>query len=335
MMTPEPHPHLHIMSGGPDKQLSELFEDELASSRLRLFPAGRSAESMGWTVSVGDHAPNQSSAVLVGKIPIFDFDKRAPLWLAQLTDLARRKVRIILDYTDHHLGFDSPIKPFYRRALELADLCTVSHSALAKALYDASDITADAICIVEDAIEYEFVRPGHREKSTQPLAVLWFGHGTNFEFLARLCADWPETAPRDLHIVSSEEVRSFISNGYLEASLPLQIHFRHWSPSALSEAAAAVDVVVIPSSFESRKQFSSSNRLVTSLALGLPVVATALPSYQEFRDYFFELGSEAANNVFANPSLGHEKVAKFQKTFSSRFSIPSVQRSWASVIVQK
>ena len=320
------------MNGGPNKQLNELFEDELASSRLRLLPAGRAAVSMGWTVSVGDHAPNQSSVVLIGKIPIFDYEKRAPHWLSQLKELERRNVRIILDYTDHHLGFDSPIKPFYTNALGMADLCIVSHAALAQALCDAGDFKADTIRVVEDAIEYDVVTPRQRHKSAHASGILWFGHGTNFEFLARLCADWPKTAPRELYIVSSQEVHDFIRNGHLDASVPLQIHFRQWSPSALSEVAAAADIAVIPSSFDSRKQFASSNRLVTGLALGLPVVATPLPSYREFQNYFFELGSEEANAAFVNPWLGHDRVFKFQEKFAARFSLSAIQQNWQAVI---
>jgi hypothetical protein len=320
------------MSGGPNKQLNELFEDELASSRLRLLPAGRAAVSMGWTVSVGDHAPNQSSVILIGKIPIFDYEKRAPHWLGQLKELARRNGRIIVDYTDHHLGFDSPIKSFYTNALGMADLCTVSHEVLARALCDAGGIKADTIRVVEDAIEYDVVTPRQRPKSAHASGVLWFGHGTNFEFLARLCADWPKAAPRDLYIVSSQEVHEFIRNGHLDASVPLQIHFRQWSPPALSEVAAAADIAVIPSSFDSRKQFASSNRLVTGLALGLPVVATPLPSYTEFQNYFFELGSAEANAAFANPRLGHDKVFQFQEKFAARFSLSAIQQNWQAVI---
>ena len=332
MTSLESRPHLHIMNGGPYKQVNELFEDELASSRLRLFPAGRAAVSMGWTVSIGDHAPKQSSVVLIGKIPIFDYEKRAPHWLAQFKDMALRNVQIILDYTDHHLGFDSPIKYFYNSALEMADLCTVSHEALAQALSEAGGVKSDTIRVVEDAIEYDLVTPSQLHEKTDASGIVWFGHGTNFEFLARLCADWPNAAPRDLYIVSSQEVHDFIRDGHLDASVPLQIHFRQWSPSALSEVAAVADIAVIPSSFDSRKQYASSNRLVTGLALGLPVVATPLPSYREFRNYFFELGSEEANAVFANPRLGHHKVFQFQEKFAARFSLSAIQQNWEAVI---
>ena len=326
------NPSCHLLLGGANRRLSDLKLDDLASVRLRSYPAGQALSDAGWIVSTGDHVPKDVNTVIVGKIPIFDLEQRAPHWIRELERVKRRGSKVILDYTDHHLGFDSPIKPFYRKAFEMADRCIVSHAGLSVALRDHDATESFDVKIIEDLIEHQFCEP--REPSDDPTewGVIWFGHGTNFEFLARLCASWPDKAPKNLYIVSSEEVHNFIRSGQLHASVPLQLHFREWSQTALAEVAAVADIAIIPSSFESRKRFASSNRLVTSLALGLPVVATPLPSYQEFEDYFFELGSVSARMVFENPGVGHDQVKRFQSQLGNRFSLASVKDAWLTNI---
>ena len=316
------------MLGGEDKPLRELARDELASVRLRSYPAGQALQEAGWAVSTGDHVPEHANTVVVGKIPIFDFEQRAHHWIRGLEKVKRRGGKVVLDYTDHHLGFDSPLKPFYQKALEIADRCIVSHFTLAKGLKSCGASNSPDIRIVEDLIEHEFRGPRVPSNDPTDWSAIWFGHGTNFEFLAHLCASWPESAPRNLYIVSSQEVHDFIRSDKLYASLPLQIHFCEWSPRALAEVAGLADIAIIPSSFKSRKQFASSNRLATSLTLGLPTVATPLPSYREFDEYFFELGSASATTIFENPKAGHDKVRRFQRDFSTRFSSANLKQAW-------
>ena len=320
------------MCNGVDKTLPELSADDLASTRLRLAVAGHAAVESGSTLSAGDHMPKHADVVLVGKIPIFDYDRRASGWLRQLNECKSNGGRIVIDYTDHHLGFDSPVKPFYLSALPLADSCIVPHHALAEALMTVQPALSSKIRVIEDLIEYPFRDPRQSAQNGSTGGVLWFGHGTNFEFLARLCTMWPEGAPRDLFIVSSEEVHNFIRSGQLTASVELDVHFRLWSQQALQEVAATASLAVIPSSFESRKQFASSNRLVTSLALGLPVVATPLPSYLEFAEHFCELGSDAANEFFTDPQQALPKVLSFQHQYAERFSVEKIANDWCTAI---
>lgn len=327
----------HILLGGTDRPISELRLDELASVRLRSYPAALGLQDAGWEVSTGDHVPKHVSTVIVGKIPIFDLEKRALHWSNELKEVKRRGGKIVLDYTDHHLGTDhlgveSPTKPFYQEVFKIADRCVVSHYELSKALQNCGACHGSKIRIIEDHVEYEICEP--REPSADPAewSAIWFGHGTNFDFLMYLCASWPASAPRNLYIVSSEEVHTFIRSGQLHASSPLQIHFCKWSPRTLAETAPLADIAIIPSSFQSRKQFASSNRLATSLMLGLPTVATPLPSYREFEEYFFELGTHSATSVFENPTVGHDKVRRFQQDFRTRFSLGSLKQAWLNHI---
>ena len=127
-------------------------------------------------------------------------------------------------------------------------------------------------------------------------------------------------------------MHNFIRSGQLTASVELDVHFRLWSQQALQEVAATASLTVIPSSFESRKQFASSNRLVTSLALGLPVVATPLPSYLEFAEHFCELGSDAANEFFTDPQQALPKVLSFQHQYAERFSVEKIANDWCTAI---
>ena len=75
----------------------------------------------------------------------------------------------------------------------------------------------------------------------------------------------------------------------------------------------------------------SSNRLVTALQLGLPVIAAPVPSYQEFSEYFRDLDNFSLGQVIDNPEIEHEKVLNFQDNIGERFSLHHVSNKWAQI----
>ena len=98
------------------------------------------------------------------------------------------------------------------------------------------------------------------------------------------------------------------------------------------EASQVADYCIIPSDTTMAKRFASSNRLVTALALGLPTVATAIPSYIPFRNFFAEEGSEAASKLMADPALFHHMVENFQATQLSEFTLSTLIKKWHKVL---
>ena len=113
--------HIHILIPGIYKTHERLNESNLASIRLRSAIAAKYLSENGSTISVGEFIPKISNIILVGKIGANDIIKRTKLWLDQIQSAKNKSVKIFIDYTDNHLGFESPMRSFYKKALKLAE----------------------------------------------------------------------------------------------------------------------------------------------------------------------------------------------------------------------
>ena len=80
------------------------------------------------------------------------------------------------------------------------------------------------------------------------------------------------------------------------------------------KAAEQSSGIIIPGDInDDRKNGVSHNRLITSFALGLPVVATKYDSYLEFKYQFADIDNKKEfTNFLVNPSLflSHTKMAQ-------------------------
>ena len=89
----------------------------------------------------------------------------------------------------------------------------------------------------------------------------------------------------------------------------LEIKLGQWSKDNMRRAAKASHYALIPSDKnDPRKSGVSPGRLLTSLALGLPVIAEPLHSYLPFEAFIAFTGSEKAEELAKNPSLYHDRV---------------------------
>lgn len=61
----------------------------------------------------------------------------------------------------------------------------------------------------------------------------------------------------------------------------------------MEEVAKVSDRCFVSSNINAQKIATSSNRIITPLAFGLPVVVNHLPGYQEFATYYCYLCSES------------------------------------------
>jgi hypothetical protein len=81
----------------------------------------------GSTISVGEFIPEIANIILVGKIGANDIIRRTKLWLDQIQSSKNKNIKIFVDYTDHHIGFESSMRIFYEAVLKLAD-CIITPS---------------------------------------------------------------------------------------------------------------------------------------------------------------------------------------------------------------
>ena len=92
-------------------------KSNLASIRLRSAVCINAFYSAGLSIGYGESIPSDINKVVIGKIGAHDISIRATAWLRQISKAKGSGARIFLDYTDHHLGFNSSMREFYEQAL--------------------------------------------------------------------------------------------------------------------------------------------------------------------------------------------------------------------------
>ena len=308
--------------------MDELSNSLFASVRVRLAPAAEAATQLNLRLSAGDNIPPHTDIVLVGKLFAHQIDERRPKWTAQLTDFSNAGGSIIVDYTDHHLAIPSPLSPFYSDIMGMTDRLTVASQAMREVLREQFGVPIE---LVEDRLDFEPLPPKLPQHYSN--TALWFGQRTNLKILARLIEAWPDYASSQTLLILGGATDDALLSKYLSGkTVSIDLQFLPWSTDALLLAARRADIAVIPSSLRSHKQFASSNRLVTSLTLGLPTVATPIPSYLEFKDCFAPFGTTHSEAVLKDPSQGVSGVQRFQEKYVRRFSHHAVIEAWKTVL---
>jgi hypothetical protein len=244
-------------------------------------------------------------------------------------DQARaRGARVILDYTDHHLGFPSEMgDSFYRPVLSKVDCCITSSSQLRASL--SKDFSGE-IQVIADPIEVPIVPPKKVEKIR---TVLWFGHPSNVGFLLRWLNSLTDASSFELIALTDAIGYRMLRSQALSTRADISINVREWSVENMVAAAELADFCVIPSDIlDPRKSGASSNRLLTALALGLPTAATMIPSYREFSEYFLDLDLiSPALDYRELVSLMHS-VANAQIELLPNYSMQSIGPRWVDLL---
>jgi hypothetical protein len=321
----------HILIGGPCESPSELQHSTLASARLRLAVAAAAAQELDQKISLGEQCPQQVDRLVVGKIGANDIQNRQRLWLSEIERHKGTGARILLDYTDHHLINNSVMTPFYRTACEMVDVICVPTHSLGAALTEQCGIQCK-IEVIPDLLEYEVVKPKAASIGKNPVGM-WFGHPTNAEFLAKFIdAHHRELSGHKLNIVSTPQTLEVLKRYPFSTPPKISVAAFQWSVQAVARVAEVTDYCIIPSHTDSAKRYASNNRLITALTLGLPTIATALPSYVEFSNYFLQLGSSEGKDFLSKLSRLKHNVESFQKLHVARFQSPELVRQWSLLL---
>lgn len=328
-------PALHLLI--PDEyRKTDLSCSSAASLRLRVALLETELAS-GRTIRVtkGEKPPEHTSILLVCK-PMFGNDpddKRRKLWLSTIIESRNRGIPVIIDYTDHHLAIDTPNKAFYTGALQECNAVVTSSAGLSSAL--KSHLPHANISTIEDSIDVGMIPPKGGMISREP-TYLWFGHGTNVGFLVDyLMPERPDLAGGRLLILTDRLGALNFKNRSAEMRTRVHCELFQWSIENTMAAARLSDWVLIPSNpTHPAKQYVSNNRLLTSLALGLPVAATRLPSYDPYKEFFRDIDGDWSPAEWRDPGSEMEKVLTAQRLVIPRFSPKALARKWELLVSQ-
>ena len=331
-----------LVSNLVSNEIDEVLTTELASSRLRagislsrmkdagveLLPLNlQKAGQVPGVLFVGKYVPDSGANRFYQ-----DGGTRGPAWISDIQRVKAAGARIVVDYTDHHLVSQDARGPFYRTIFPLVDIAVVPSQKMASNL---TQVWPGPSVIIPEPIEVPITTPSAKSVGPSRKAVaLWFGHNSNlpylYEFIARASGKLP---PMDYVILTNgidpADLKRAASAGHPKS----RFHVAKWSVQATIEAARQCDLALIPSdASDPRKNGVSNGRLLTALALGLPVAAEPLESYLPFRDYFVDIRSPALTDLIANPSAFHPQVLKAQAEVLPAYTADAVGKMWLKLL---
>jgi len=282
--------------------------------------------------SAGDHINEQASVIVVGKIGGDCQNGRDNLWTKQLSKSNQQSKRIILDYTDHHLGVtSSPMATFYTNILPISHGAAVSSTGMAKLL---AQCFSQEINVIEDPIEIP-VNPPSISSPTAQTTLLWFGHATNTPYLVNyLLNNFLCDADFRLIALSNGAGLEILALNQPRLRSNITLHLAEWSLQNMVDASKVSHGCVIPSNLnDPRKSGASSNRLITAFALGLPVSADLLESYVPFSDYFHNIREEPLSIFIENGPSYSKKVGMAQEIILPIFSEKVLAQKWRNLFL--
>ncbi|MCC6888015.1 MAG: hypothetical protein IT536_05705 [Hyphomicrobiales bacterium] len=303
---------------------NELTNTHVASIRLRAATLLQSERSHQWHLSFGDPiAVEAPDIVVVGKA-MGNQSSQHESWLKFLRESKQKGSAIILDYTDHHLGVESPMTPFYRSVLTLVDRAVTSSQMLKQLLSGCYD---GPIEVVPDAIEVPIIPP--KTSAGSPRTFLWFGHPSNVRYLIKLLEMQPQLFSQSVVQVLTDWTGYQILTASAAAKVPKVLKFIPWSTPALTEASKTADICIIPSDRHSPdKMGASSNRLITAIALGLPTGAAMLPAYADFKQYFADVESPDFLELIEASAAYRDRIIAAQSDLVPEFHIGAIAEKW-------
>lgn len=297
-------------------------DERVASARLQGWVIHRELRARGldsrvlndpaaFDVRLRWKAPRRWREALLRRRRVLVFQKVESSRAVKLARLARRLgTKIVFAQTDPR---DSPLYP-------IAHAVVASSRELARVLESRCPAPLE---VIEDSLEYPRELRAEPSERREGLRLLWVGHRFNFPALEPLRALLARPEHADLELVTLSD--------HPEASRP-------WSPEAVEEAMRESDVAVVPSGETPRDLAKSNNRLTLFMGVGLPVVATPLPSYREVathgRDAFLARGPEEwdrALRSLRDPALRRRLGAAARETAWSRFAPELVAARWEAL----
>ena len=299
-----------------------ILNSNLASIRLRL---GCLLKQKNYEVTFGSNIPNNPYALVIGKIGASNNNIRENLWINQITEQRKWGAKIILDYTDDHLNFNSPMTSFYEKSLPYIHAAVTSSTFLADKLKQKSKFFIETI---PDAIEVPIFKPKINQNNSKN--IFWFGHASNINYLINFISQWRNLKQKTtLFTLTNEQGVIIFNQAKFNTDKNLSIQLGLWSIQAMINTSKFCDLIIIPSDpSDPKKAGVSSNRLITALALGLPTAASVMGSYKEYAQYFIDIDSEKFIELIDHPDNFHNQVLEAQDKIIPQFTQEAIGKKW-------
>jgi glycosyltransferase involved in cell wall biosynthesis len=309
---------------------------DVASVRVRCLVPMQLLADRQWRTGLFDPADTAAYDVVVFQKAY----RAADLELAKR--LSANGVKLVFDLCDNHF-FNPDDRPDLieradrlRRMIDMVDAVTVSSPVLGEL------VQKDQTFVVDDALDSTTREAPRRLFPGRPTwgrgpHLVWFGNvgseSPRFGIvdLARIVPELNclhRRIPFHLTVITSSR-EAF--DRYLGAA-GFATRYRPWTRQTFRSILSRADVSLLPISVNPFTVCKTSNRVVTSLMLGVPVVADLIPSYEEFMPYILVNGWEEHLERYASsPELRQQHVLEGREFIARRFAPDVIVGQWTSV----
>jgi hypothetical protein len=323
----------------------------VASARIRCLNPLRELRRQDYPVELFDPVRRDSySAVIYSKV----YDRASQ---AEARRLQANGTRIVLDLCDNHLYNPLNLDVLraaageLRRMIALADEIVASTEAMAELLGGETG-AGKPLTVIGDAVEtrIEGVRSTIAERwwarrrlhalaarlRADPGAIrlVWFGshggpsgdHGMgDLEMMRETLVALHREQPLSLTVISNS-ARKFAR---LIRPWDLPTHYLEWSAETFLEALGLHAIAILPVGNNPFTRCKTNNRVATSLAAGLAVVASGIPSYRPFEEccVLDDLGG-GLRRYIRDPQTRREDVAAGQRLVQREWTVTAIADQW-------
>jgi hypothetical protein len=256
-----------------------------------------------------------------------------------------RGVKVVFDLCDNHFYApgDQPMlverAARLRQIVDVADVVTVSTPAVAELVPEKRVfLVDDALEVPRGAAVARLHASWRRRLARRGSArVVWFGNGESkgidigLTELGRIMPDLEavhRSTPLRLTVISNS--RRLFDQHTGGSSFPAR--YVRWNATTFAQHFSANDVCVIPMNVNPYSVCRTNNRVRTALLLGLPVVATEIPSYAEFAPWMLvEDWRENVTRYATDRALAQRHVEGAQAHITSTYTSTRVVEQWNRV----
>lgn len=214
---------------------------------------------------------------------------------------------VVFDLCDDLFWREMFVVDYTKDMIRNAKVVTTSCESMKELIKEQTGV--DAV-VIEDFTYF----PKKEIKDISEPKLMWFGTKTNLSQLLRVRTDYP------IEVVcqSGSDSRNIMKRMLFDHT------FTEWSLESMEEAFYRNNIVILPCGKDRRNLAKGHNRVSESIKSGLSVVASPIPSYQEFSDQI-ELTEDFENMKF--------KQLKDQSCID-RFDIKVIGEKWKNLFNQ-
>lgn len=270
--------------------------------------------------------------------------------IALAKQLRSKDKSIIFDLCDNHYALGTNEKGYQEKIDRLNEMMRLADCVTVPTIEASNFVSHRCIKIVPDAIDkypksnYSFIpRTRFRQQVDSLLEtkgtinLVWFGNGgmekppwgmIELCRLKHILHELYSEFPLKLNIISNNKYS--YEKYFSDATFPCRYY--PWNIKTFPYLMRCADIALIPVTINDFTRGKSSNRVITALDLGLPVIADPLPSYEEFSN-FIRIGNWRENILeYAKaPDLRRDDVEKGQAYIRSNYNNKQIAKVWLDI----